>query len=191
MNPNLAWLLFEGSPFLPSLPPDSTHRVIEYSTTGHLTLCAAIAVEVASIGIRQNISHDRNFEYLHRIYGVSSQNLLIFLHGFATPSALILGGHLLRHKTLKETIQMICRPSETETLIDLNAYKARHLLTAGDICLASSGRPPVVCAASIYDLCRRDPFGSDQYFLVGLEASEITFQKLAAAHDFLAPHAPL
>ena len=184
------WLLFEGSPFLPRLFPDSLKNVIELTTHSHLSPRAAVAAEVSVIGTVQSAIHQKNFPRINYAYGVTPKNLINYLIGFTTPPSLIMGGFLLKHRTIREALQITCASVELEELRLLNAYKARYIVEAGDIYRSTSGRPPLDCANLIYDLCRRDPFTPDQYFQVGLEASYINFTKLVAALDFLQASTP-
>lgn len=189
MSDDFSWLLFEGSPFVPDLPHDSLKHVIEFTTHSHLSPRAAVAAEVTVIGTIQNVIHQRNFASISYAYGATAKNLINYLMGFTTPPSLILGGYLLKYRTVKEALQITCASVELEDLRLLNAYKARYLVEAGNIYQSTSGRPLLDCASPIYDLCRRDPFSPDQYFLVGLEASLVTFAKLAIALDLLQPPA--
>lgn len=185
MSQNLDWLLFEGSPFLPPLLSNSIQEIIEYNTKRRLSPGSAVAIEVIAIGITLNQVHQNTFAELQYTYNVNVENILQYLNGFTTSPTLIMGGYLLKHRNLKEAIQIICSAGGSENLVQINSYKARHMLTAGDIYLSLSGQPPLRLAESVYDLCRKDPFSPDPYFLVGLEASQITFQKLVATLDFL------
>lgn len=190
MSDDFSWLLFEGSPFLPQLPQDSIKHVIEFTTLSHLSPRAAVAAEVTIIGTIQNAIHQRNFPSLSYTYSVTPKNLISYLMGFTTPPSLIMGGYLLKYRTVKEALQITCASVDLEDLRLLNAYKARYLVEAGDIYHSTSGRPLLDCASPIYDLCRRDTFSPDQYFQVGLEASLVTFAKLAIALDLLQSPTP-
>ncbi|KKS91580.1 MAG: hypothetical protein UW68_C0061G0003 [Candidatus Collierbacteria bacterium GW2011_GWB1_44_6] len=113
----LDWLLYEGSPFLPSVSPTSITKVIESINGRHTRPSFAIATEVATIGTLLNELHQKDFDWLVLQFDLNGVNLSHFMFGFTTPAALIMGANLLKTTSYKQTMHLICPGQPTPDMI--------------------------------------------------------------------------
>lgn len=177
-NQDYSWILYEGSPFLPSASPVTLNNVIKAINERNLAPGYATAAEVGLVGAAIHELHEHDYQFLKYQFGIDDINLSHYLFGFTTPTILIMGGYLSRVRTLDQIVKIVCLATSDEILIELNSYKAFHLIEAIQIFHTSADRHPLFSANQIYDLCRKNPFVLDPFYLIGLEASWMLFQSL-------------
>lgn len=188
MNQGLSWLLFDGSPFRPSPSASTIKRIVFEINERKVAPGLATAIEVVMVGTVVHELHEKSFDYLAYQYNLDAVNLTHYLFGFTTPPTLLTGAYLSNILTLKDVVQKICLASKDEVLIELNQYKAHHLVKAIEIFQTAQSRHPLFSAIQIYKLCRENPFVLDPYFLLGLEASELLFKDIIGSLQIEKPN---
>lgn len=174
MNHSYDWILYSGSPFLPSVSQTNINNVLDYTHKGFI-LYSAIATEVAFMGIGQKERHERDFESLKFVYNLDAVNFVHLFHGLVAPTQVMIGLDVLTSHPLEYALKLIQNITEEYLLTELNKYKKELLLLAREKYLSLPDKSPSSIASLVYDLCHQKPFVPDQYFLIGLEAGERTY----------------
>lgn len=178
MSTNLEWLLFEGSPFLPTVYQENINNIVSYVNDGHNSIVTAITVEVARLGNVLNDSHKRDLQSLKYNYEIDTLNITHFFYGYATPLQLLLCLDIMRNKSMEESLKHITNESQDPVIIELNQYKEKLIVPSAEIYFTATNWSPISVVFPIFDLCKKDPFVLDPYFLLGLEASRRKYWEL-------------
>ena len=168
-------IVYDGSPFVPAVYPDTLKRITDHINKRKIAPSAAIAAEVALAGIALNDLHKRDYEWLVYQFQLEVLNLSHFLFGFTTPPALILGSHLLMSRTYAETFAILSPHTTDPLVISLNQHKANLIFETHPAYLSMTRKTPEAICGVIWDICEKNPFSQDVYYLAGLESSRRLF----------------
>lgn len=182
MNSNL---LYQDSPFLPIVHDDDILEIIQNIKQKRVSPLAAIATQSANIGIALNTLHENEIEWIKSNFHCYEKNISLFFFGFSVPAQLILSGLHMGTANSKEVIANLTPKTNNPIRSQLSVHLISLLHDAYYITLNTPIDRPETAIEPIIKCCLKKPFSNDEFYLAGIESSQITLEKLSTGFKLL------